>query len=292
MIGTILDLIISGIFLGSLYTMVAVGMSLLYGVSQTINLAHGDYMIAGGYFAFVFVSSLNLSPFLTILTSGCILGLIGIVLYRFVGFSSILKKPMQRSEREFITLLLTFAMIWVLTNLIAWIFTANFRTYPSPAGSILIGDLTLPVRKLVPMIVAIPLTIALWYMVKKTWFGLGIRCTFDDNEAAKLMGVRSQRVHLFIFFISFLFAGIGGALYSMNFPITPYLGMEYTMMAFVATIIGGVGSIKGALLGGMSVGLVESISMFFIAPLLKIAIVYSMLIIVLLIRPAGLFKSM
>ncbi|MEM2878892.1 MAG: branched-chain amino acid ABC transporter permease [Candidatus Hadarchaeales archaeon] len=292
MIGTILDLIISGIFLGSLYTMVAVGMSLLYGVSQTINLAHGDFMIAGSYFAFVLVSSMNLSPFLTIITSGCILGLIGVILYKFVGFSRLLKKPVHRSEREFITLLLTFALIWVLTNLIAWIFTANFRTYPPPTGSIVIGDITLPIRKLVPIIVTTPLTVVIWYMVKKTWFGLGIRCVFDDNEAAKLMGIRNQRVHLFIFLISFLLAGVGGALYSMNYPITPYLGVEYTMMAFVATIIGGVGSIKGALVGGMTVGLVESISMFFIAPLLKIAVVYSMLIIVLLIRPAGLFKSM
>ena len=292
MITTALDLIVSGLFLGSIYSLVAVGMSLLYGVSQMINLAHGDFMIAGSYITFVFVTSLGLSPLYVMAATACIMGAIGVVLYKFVGFSSILEKPLARGEREFITLLLTFAFIWVLTNLLAWIFTANFKTYPSLPGSIMIGDLTLPVRKLITILTTIPLVIAIWLVVKKTWYGLGIRCVFDDDTAARLMGIKTSRVHMFIFFISFLMAGVGGALYSMNYPITPYLGMEYTMMAFVATILGGVGSIKGALLGGMIVGLVESISMFFLAPLLKIAVVYSLLIAVLLIKPSGLFKTM
>jgi branched-chain amino acid transport system permease protein len=292
MLTTVLELAIGGIFLSSLYILVAVGISLLYGVSQTINLAHGDFMIVGAYLMFVLITALGLVPTWVLVVVPILMGALGLILYRTGGFSRILTRPISRGDREFTTMIMTFALAWVTSNLLAWVFTANVQAYPSLAGQVVIGDLIVPIRKLIVMAVAWPLIGALGFMVKTTRIGLSIRCVFDDSDASKLMGIDVNRVHSIIFVLAFLTAGLGGALFSMNFAFSPYLGIEFTILGIVVTIIGGVGSIKGALVGGLIVGLSESFVMFFISPLLKIAFIYTLFITILLIKPVGLFRSM
>ena len=292
MLTTALDLAIGGIFLSSLYVLVAVGMSLLYGVSQTINLAHGDFMIVGAYLAFVLITAVGLAPPWILILVPLLMGVLGLVLYRAGGFSRILTRPISRGDREFTTMIMTFALAWVTSNLLAGVFTANVQAYPALAGQLIIGDLVVPIRKLMTILMAWPLVGILGFMVKTTRIGLSIRCVFDDSEASRLMGIDVNRVHAIIFFLALLTVGLGGALFSMNFAFSPYLGTEFTILGIVVTIIGGIGSIKGALVGGVIVGLSESFIMFFISPLLKIAFIYTLFIAILLVRPVGLFRSM
>lgn len=291
MLTTIINLAISAIFLGSLYILIGVGLSLLYGVSQTINLAHGDLMVVGAYLTFVFVSALRMAPLWLLIIVPFLMGILGMVLYKIGGFSRILNRSISRTDREYTTLIMTFALAWMASNLLAAIFTANQQTFPSPEIHFIFNNI-IPFRKLLTIVLSLSLVGIIWLIIKKTWIGLGIRCVFDDNEAAKLMGINVDIVHFTIFFLAFFTAGLGGTLYSYNFAISPYIGVGFTMIAFVVTIIGGIGSVKGAFLAGFIVALAEVFVMFFTVPLLKIAFVYALFIAILLIRPSGLIKNM
>ena len=295
MLTTIQNLLVSAVFLGSIYVLLGLGMSLLYGVSQTINLAHGDLLIVGSYLTFVFVSAVGIVPLWLLIVVPVIMGCFGIVLYKAGGFSRILIRPTTRTDRESTTMIMTFALAWVISNLLAAIFTANFQSYPSsdiPIFANSIISTIIPFRKLITIIVSLALLGIVWIIIKKTWIGLGIRCVFDDNDASRLMGINVNIVHFSTFFIAFFTAGAAGVLYSMNFSMTPYLGTEFTIIAIVVAIIGGIGSVKGAFIGGFIVALTETLVLFFVAPLLKIAFVYALFVAILLIRPSGLFKKM
>jgi len=291
MLTTVLNLVISGIFLGSIYILIGVGLSLLYGVSQTINLAHGDFMIVGAYFTFVFISALGIEPLWLLIIVPILMGILGMVLYKIGGFSRILNRSISKTDREYTTLIMTFALAWITSNLLAAIFTANRQTFPSPDIQFIFSNI-IPFRKLLTIVLSLSSLGIIWLIIKKTWIGLAIRCVFDDNEVAQLMGVNVDIVHFTIFFLAFFTAGLGGTLYSYNFVMGPYMGVEFTMIAVVVTIIGGIGSVKGTLLGGFIIALAEVFVMFFTAPLLKIAFVYALFIAILLIKPSGLIKHM
>lgn len=291
MFNTVISLGVSVLFLASMYILIALGLSLLYGVSQTINLAQGDFMLVGAYLTFLFVSSLGLLPVWSLIIVPVVLGFLGLAVYKAGGFSSLLKRPISRGDREFTTLIMTFALAWIVSNALAWIFSANPQTFPGPSITYAYSNIV-PFKRLLSIVLSAVSVGAIWLIIKKTWIGLGIRCVFDDNEASRLMGINAEKVHFTIFFIAFFTAGLGGTLYSFNYPITPYLGVELTMIAFVVTIIGGIGSVKGVLFGGLIVALVEVLVTFFTAPLLKIAFVYFLFIIILIIRPSGLVKEM
>lgn len=291
MLTTVISLTVSVFFLASIYVLIGIGLSLLYGVSQTISLAHGDFMIVGAYLTFLFVSGLGLTPVWMLILVPVIMGALGLVIYRIGGFSSLLNRSISRSDREFTTLIMTFALAWIVSNTLAAIFTANPQTFPGPDVQYMFSNL-IPFKKLLTIVLSMASVGIIWLIIKKTWIGLGIRCVFDDNEASKIMGINSNKVHFTVFFLAFFTAGLGGSLYSFNYPITPYMGTELVMIAFVVTIIGGVGSVKGVLYGALIVALVEVLVTFFAAPLLKIAFVYLLFIVILLIRPSGLVKNM
>ncbi len=291
MLITVLNLTVSGVFLASIYIMIAIGLSLLYGVSQTINLAHGDFMLVGAYLTFIFVSSLGVMPLWMLILVPIIMGFLGIALYKAAGFSQILNRSVSRTDREFMTLIMTFALAWIASNLLAAIFTPNTQTFPFQGIQYSFSNI-IPFKRMLTIILSMLSVATIWLIIRKTWIGLGIRCVFDDNEASKLMGINVDKIHFTIFFMAFFTAGLGGTLYSYNYPITPYIGVELTMIAFVVAIIGGIGSVKGVLFGGLIVAFVEVLVTYFTAPLLKIAFVYFLFIAILLIKPSGLVKNM
>jgi branched-chain amino acid transport system permease protein len=143
--------------------------------------------------------------------------------------------------------------------------------------------------RLAAPLVALPLILVFWIIIRRTWFGRGIRCVVEERGAARIVGVNISRVFLACFMIGLAMAAVTGVLFSMIFPITPYFGIEYTMASFVAIILGTVGSVPGALVGGLIIGLAESTLVYYLAPALKIAIIYSILILVLLVKPRGIF---
>lgn len=291
MIEVLWGLIFSGLFLGSLYALLGVGMTFLFGVSSVINMAHGDMLMIGAYITGLMFNYLGIDPLISIILVACILGGFGAALYYAGGFANLLKRALPRANKELVTLILTFALTMICTNFIAGILTANPETYPYPLPTIEFGKIIIPLNKLYVILTSFSVIGGLWFVIKKTWFGIGIRCVLNDDVPARLVGVNIDRVYLSTFIVGIATAGIAGTLYSMSYRYNPYMGMTYTMAAFVAIIFGGVGSIRGALVGGLIVGMLESFITYFTAPLLKIAINYLLMIFVLLVKPKGLFKG-
>jgi len=291
MIETTINLVLSGLFLGSLYALLSVGMSILFGVSATINLAHGDVMMIGGYITFLFYTLLGVDPLLSPILTLCILGFLATVIYYGGGFSKILMKPIPRAGKEFTTLILTFALGLIFCNFIADLFTPNYQTYAYLTTNLELGEIKLGLPKLFTMLISFFTVGGLWFLLRKTWFGLGVRCVLDDAVSAQLIGVNISKVHLFSYVVGLVTAGIAGNLFSMNYYIHPYMGVEYTMVAFVATILGGIGSVRGAVVGGLIIGLLESFLIYITCPLVRIAVIYSILLITLFIRPKGIFRG-
>jgi branched-chain amino acid transport system permease protein len=213
---------------------------------------------------------------------------LGAVLYLGI-FNRVYARELSTAETQSTTLLLTFAIIMILSNLVALIFTPDYKSYAVLTNVVEFGGVKAMVSRLASPMVAIPVTIVFWLILKKTWFGRGIRCVIEDRDAARVVGVNVTRVYLACFMIGLSMAAVTGVLFSMIFPMTPYFGIEYTMASFVAIILGTVGSVPGALVGGLIIGLAESTLVFYLAPALKIAIIYTILIVVLLVKPSGIF---
>lgn len=284
----LVNLLFGGLVIGSLYALVAVGLTLLFGAASMSNLAQGEFVMLGGYLSYWLFTSMNVSPLISLVLVAVAVGGLGAVLY--VGaFSRVYARELSTADNESITLLLTFAIIMILSNLVAFIFTPNYRSYAVLTNVLEFGGVTAMASRLACPLVAIPVIIAFWLIIKKTWFGRGIRCVIEDRDAARIVGVNVPRVYLACFIIGLAMAAVTGVLFSMIFPITPYIGLEYTMASFVAIILGTVGSIPGALIGGLVIGLAESTLVFYLAPALKIAIIYTILIVVLLVKPRGIF---
>lgn len=284
----LVNLLFGGLVIGSLYALVAVGLTLLFGAASMSNLAQGEFVMLGGYLAYWLFTSMNVSPLISLVLVAVAVGGLGVVLYVGV-FSRVYARELSTADTESITLLLTFAVIMILSNLVAFIFTPNYRSYAVLTNVLEFGGVTAMASRLACPLVAIPVIIAFWLIIKKTWFGRGIRCVIEDRDAARVVGVNVPRVYLACFIIGLAMAAVTGVLFSMIFPITPYIGIEYTMASFVAIILGTVGSIPGALIGGLIIGLAESTLVFYLAPALKIAIIYTILIVVLLVKPRGIF---
>lgn len=291
MFEAIIGLIFSGLFLGSLYALISAGLSILFGVSATINLAHGDIMMIGAYVTFLSYAFLGIDPLLSLFLIPFILGAFAVAIYYIGGFSKILMQPTPRAGKESTTLVLTFALSLMLTNFVAMLLSPDYQTYAYIVQSVELGGIKFGLTDLLVLLISFLLLGGLWVLIRKTWFGLGIRCVLDDYVSAQLVGINISRVHLFCYIVGLTTAGIAGSLFSMNYYIHPYMGLEYTMAAFVAAILGGVGSIRGATVGGLIIGLMESFLIYVTTPLVRIAIIYSILIITLLIRPRGIFRG-
>lgn len=284
----VVNLLFGGLVIGSLYALVSVGLTLLYGAASMSNLAQGEFVMVGGYLAYWLFTAMKVSPLLSLVLVAVAVAGLGAVLYLGI-FNRVYARELSTAETQSTTLLLTFAIIMILSNLVALIFTPDYKSYAVLTNVVEFGGVKAMVSRLASPMVAIPVTIVFWLILKKTWFGRGIRCVIEDRDAARVVGVNVTRVYLACFMIGLSMAAVTGVLFSMIFPMTPYFGIEYTMASFVAIILGTVGSVPGALVGGLIIGLAESTLVFYLAPALKIAIIYTILIVVLLVKPSGIF---
>lgn len=284
----IVNLLFGGLVTGALYGLSAVGLTLLFGTASMTNLAQGEFVMLGGYITYWLFTAMQIPPLLSLVLVALVVGALGAVLY-LGAFSRVYARDLPIAETQATTLLLTFALIMVMSNSVAWLFTPNYKSYNYLTNVLSFVGVQAMASRLAAPVVIIPTIFAFWLIMRKTWFGRGIRCVIEDRDAAKLVGVNVSRAYLACFMVGLAMAGVTGVLFSMIYPITPYIGIEYTMASFVAIILGTVGSVPGALIGGLIIGLAESTFVFYLGPALKIAIIYSILIIVLLFKPRGIF---
>jgi branched-chain amino acid transport system permease protein len=275
---------IYGLLQGGLLAMVAVGFSLVWGVMNIVNLAHGAFVVAGAYLAFMLHEWWGVDPFLGMIPAALTLFAIGYVLQRAL-INLVVNAPI------FITLLLTFGLQLLAVNGMILLFTANYRSIQTgyaQASWILPGDVRVPLGRLIAAGSALAITVALGIMMRRSRIGLSILATGLDRGAARLMGIKAAHVYALTFGLAAALAGAAGAAVGAVSTFSPADAGRFTLFSFVAAVLGGLGNMSGALYGGLLLGLVESWGGQLLPGTLVNALAFGVLVIVLATRPQGL----
>lgn len=284
MLDLILQVIANGLLIGSIYGLAALGLTLIWGIMDVVNVAHGEFILIGAYLCFFLFAVWGLSPLLAFalaIPTGALVGGIvhALLIRRVVG------KPVLT------TLLLTFGLSIFLNNLMLNLFTPDVRMVRWAQHSLLVGGLVFPVTRLIAFGVVLLMTAALYLFLERTYPGRAIRALMQDAEAAAALGVNTGRILLLSFVIGTIFATMAGALISVVLPFEPASALPLGITAFVVVVVGGLGRPLGSMLGGVLVGTVESFTGTFISQAYAPATVSFLLILFLLLRPAGLFGT-
>jgi len=275
------QVVVSGLLAGALYSMVALGLALIFGVMRVINVAHGTILMLGAYTTFWWFQLLGINPYLSLLVSMPLMFLLGVFLQR-----SMVHRVVDAPELS--SLLLTFGISIALVNVTQYAFSSDVRSVEFLTGSFLIGPLALSKSRLISFAVAVALTLLAFWFLQKTKLGKAIRATSQSREVAMVCGINVQRIHLYAFGLASALAAAGGTLVAVIIAIQPEMGQIYTLKSFLVIVLGGAGNYPGALLGGMLLGLVEQLASLFLTTQVSEAVAYVLLVLVLLLRPTGL----
>ncbi len=273
-----------GLLQGGLLALIAVGFSLVWGVMNVVNLAHGAFVLSGAYLAFELNHALGLDPFVALVPTAVLLFGAGYAIQRLL-INLVVNAPI------FLTLLLTFGLQLVLVNVLIMVFTANYRSIPTGYADrawVLPGDVRLPLGRLIAALLAVALAVGLGYVMRRTRTGLAILATGMDRGAARLMGIKAAHVYALTFGLSAALAGAAGAAIGAVSTFSPADAGRLTLFSFVAAVLGGLGNMSGALYGGLLLGLVEGWGGQLLPGTLVNALAFAVLVIVLVARPQGL----
>ena len=280
--------LISGISLGSVYAIIALGYTMVYGIAKMINFAHGDIIMVGAYSLYVFTALLGLPVPVAIILTIIVCAVLGITVER------IAYKPL-RNAPSLAVLITAIGVSYFLQNVALLIFKAT----PIPFGSVIkvssfkIGGIHISGITIVTFVVTVIAMVILTWFINKTRAGSAMRAVSEDKGAAALMGINVNKTISMTFAIGSALAAVAGILFICQYEsLSPTLGALPGIKAFVAAVLGGIGSIPGAMLGGVVLGIIESVSKAYISTQLADAIVFGVLVIVLLVRPSGLLGKM
>ncbi len=278
-----IQILINGILVGGIYALIAVGFSLVWGVMNIINLTHGVFITLGAYITFSLYEYWGIDPFLSLPVSFVVTFLVGYLVQMRI-INRIVKAPI------FITLILTFGINLLLMNVATLIWTANFRVVNPPYTKLTfsLGPIQLPIIKVIVSVMALCISLLLERGLDRTALGRAIRATRMNIESAKLMGISVRHIYGITFGLGVALAGVGGSLVSLIYPITTVMGPFYLGVAFVACALGGLGDIRGALVGGLLLGVMESLAVALSGPSYQAAVVFLFLLVILLLLPRGL----
>ncbi|RXG93214.1 branched-chain amino acid ABC transporter permease [Bradyrhizobium vignae] len=277
------QVLINGMLLGGLYAVMALGLALVWGVLNIVNLAHGAFIMLGGYVSWYLYTYAGIDPFLGLPLTAVVMFAVGYGVQRGL-LNLIVRAPM------FNTLLVTFGIDVVITYLAQLAFSADFRTInPSSAGnSIAFGAVVLPVSRLFAFGIAIVLTVGMWLFLLRTRLGRAIRATAQNLVAARLYGVDPRHLYAMTFGIGVALAGAAGGLYGTVSQINPYIGAALTAKCFAISIIGGLDNPLGVIVGGLFLGVLESLTALYIGSTFSDVASFGVLVLVLIVRPNGL----
>lgn len=281
-----LTYLINGISLGSVYAIIALGYTMVYGIAKMLNFAHGDVIMIGCYVVFLVMSGQGLHPVVAVLLSVIICTLLGIAIEK------IAYKPLRRAT-PLAVLITAIGVSYFLQNGALLLFGADTKSFSSvitlPALKLAGGKLTISSTTIVTVIVCIVIMIALTLFIRRTKAGRAMLAVSEDKDAAQLMGVNVNATISLTFAIGSGLAAIAGVLFCSAYPtLTPYTGSMPGIKAFTAAVFGGIGSVPGALIGGILLGIIEILGRAYISSQLSDAIVFAVLIIVLLVKPTGI----
>jgi branched-chain amino acid transport system permease protein len=295
--GLLIQILVWGIYAGSIYILLAIGLNLIFGVMKVVNFAHGEFLMLGAYAAFWIYTFSSVNPYLVIPLAMIILALLGLFVERLCF------RPIMGTGK-LNEIFLSLGLIYLFQNLAALLWTTDSQSIHSPYSEILvpIGSITLPLDYIIIIVITIIFLVAFELFMKKTTLGRAMRATSQNREAAALMGIHVERVDMLSFALGSALAAAAGSLWLISGQmVSPYMGTVPAIKAFAVIIIGGLGSIPGAIIAGLTLGIAENV-----APLLmqsfvdlfgvrmsftawKDTIAFFILIIVLILRPTGIF---
>jgi branched-chain amino acid transport system permease protein len=281
---TILQLIINGLLLGGMYALISIGLTLIFGVLEIINFAHGEFLMLAMYASFWLFQLYGIDPYVSLLIILPLFFFVGVAVQK-VTIQPILNAPPLNQ------IFMTVGLSMVLQNVALFIWTADYRTVKTAYSGLTLKTtgLLISFPRLVAFLLAMGLIAALLIFLKKTYTGKAIRALAQERKAAMLMGINVYRTYQIAFGIGIACVGAAGAMLIPVYFVFPSVGSLFVLIAFVVVILGGYNSLIGSLVGGLIIGVVESFSGFFISPHLKEAIYFVIFILILLFRPAGLF---
>ncbi len=278
--------ITNGLLLGGLYGIVGIGMSMIFGIVRLVNLAHGDLIILGSYLSLVTMTFLPMTPLLTLIVVIPAMCIIGFLLQYYL-----LNRVLARGMNP--PLLVAFGLSIILQNVLLLIFTPDARTLLTSISvqTLPIGVINIPLVYLVDFIVSLITILLLSWVFTRTYMGKAIRAASDDEGAAQLMGISTRTIYSYAMALAAATAAIAGVLVGMTFTFYPHTGPEYLIIAFGVVIIGGLGSMLGTFLGGLILGLSQILGAHFLGPGFQLISGYIILLIVLTLKPTGLFAK-
>jgi branched-chain amino acid transport system permease protein len=274
---------LSGILIGMVYALVAVGLSIIYGVMEIVNFAHGEFLMLGMYSSFWLFTLFAIDPLVGLPLSALFLFALGALVYRFA-----IKRIAGAAAIS--QIFATFGLMILFRGVAQFLWKPNFRTVENSlvSGNIVVGGLYFGIPHIVAALGAILATGGVWWFLNRTRLGAALEATAQDKEAAQLMGIPSHWMFALAWGLGAACAGVAGVLLSTFFPIFPEVGATFSLIAFVVVALGGFGNVTGALWAGIIVGVVEVLGGFLIGPEYKLAIVLTLFLMVIIVRPQGL----
>lgn len=279
-----IQLIVSGLMIGGLYALMSIGLTLMFGVMRIVNFAHGEFLMFSMYVTFWIVTLSGMSPYAALPLTAVFMFFFGTAVYILI-----IRRTLSSSMVVQIFATVGLGLLMSNGSLVLW--TADYRMLQSIIGAevLQLGGVQIGMASLIAFVVAIVVALLLFAFIAFTYTGKAIRATVQDRTAAQLVGINIDRVFMLTFALASLLIGIAGALLTPIYPIYPTVGLNFGLVSFVVVVLGGMGSMTGALLGGLIIGMVETLSGYFIDTGLKQAVYFAVFILVLIFRPNGLF---
>jgi branched-chain amino acid transport system permease protein len=287
-INVFLQIVVSGIMVGALYGLAALGLSLVFGVLKILNVAHGELLMLGGYFAFWAFSLYGIDPFAALVVVLPLMFLLGLALHK-----SLFSRIVQANEEQRIknSLLIGFGLTLVLHNLAILLWTADDRAITTAYSirALTLGGIRLPITRLAGLVVSFLCAFGMEWFLERTEFGKSIRATAEDWQIAALTGINVQKTYLLTFAIGSALAGLAGMLVSLGYSINPSIGLGWTLKALIVVVLAGLGSMRGAFFAGILLGVAENSSAFLWSNQYREIVGIVLFLAVLSLRPQGLF---
>jgi branched-chain amino acid transport system permease protein len=282
----ILDVVISGLLLGGLYALIAMGLSLQYGVARVLNIAHGEFIMLGGLTTWTLYTALGINPLISLAVCGPMSFVLGFIIHRTL-FKRLLATSASAGIFESKSMLASFGLLFIIQNVASIIWETDLRGYSYLAVPVRLVGTVFGLNRLVTLGCALVIGVAFYLFISYTRLGKAIRAAAQDPVTAGLMGVNIDNVLALCFGFGAAMAGVAGMLISMCYPVHVAMGFEYAIIAIIVVVLGGLGSIRGSFIGGFVLGIIGSVVTYIDASLSLIAY-YLIFILLLLVRPKGI----
>jgi branched-chain amino acid transport system permease protein len=286
MLASILDVLVAGLILGGIYALIAMGLSLQYGVARVLNVAHGEFIMLGAMITWTLYTVLHINPLLSAVISGPVIFGIGYLLH-WVLFRYLRKKSASAAVFESNSILAAFGLLFIIQNIALQGWGSQIRSYTYLNFPVEFGGAVFGANRLIALGIAVGIGIAFYIFLARTRTGKAIRAAAQDAVTARLMGVNINVVLALCFGLGALLAGLAGVLISMISPVYGAMGLEYTVVAIIVVVLGGLGSIPGSFIGGFILGIVGSVVTKF-EPMLALVAYYAIFMVLLIARPKGI----